>query len=194
MVADIEKGTVSSRIEDDEAHAARVTEVFVHHRGRLFAWLCRKAPRDEAEEIVAKAFINVLEAGKSVYPVGNLPAYVYKSARNQLSNFYRDRTVRRARLVRLIPEGMETCDSLESVVLKEERQNALIGAINRLPPRGRMAFQLRMYEGLSCKEIAARFAERGLNVTERTVLRDIRSAYEACRRALEAWEDSCSGE
>ena len=190
MAADIEKIAAATRTEGDEAHAERVTEVFRHHRESLFAWLRRKAPKNDAEEIVDRAFTNVLEMGKSLCSVSNLVAYVRKSATHQLINYYRDRSARRKKLVLLIPEGSETGDSLESIVLKEELQGALMRVVRELPPRCRMAFQLRVWEGMSCKEIAARLAEQGLSVTERTVLRDISFAYEACQRALEAWEKS----
>jgi len=192
MAADIEKVAAATRHEDNEAHADPVREVFRRHRDRLLSWVCRKAPRDEAEEIVARAFTRVLEMGESVSSVSNLVAYVRKSATNQLINYYRDRTARRKKLVLLIPEGMETGDSLESLVLKDERQKALMEVINGLPSRCRTAFQLRIWDGMSCKEITAHFADQGLEITERTVLRDISFAYETCQRALEDWESSAT--
>jgi RNA polymerase sigma-70 factor (ECF subfamily) len=113
---------------------------------------------------------------------------VHRTAANLLANYYRDREVHRAKLVKLIPEETQTCHSLEASAMEEERQKLLLDVIDRLPPRCRMAFQLVFSEELSISEIVARFAERGFKITERTVRRDISVGFETCRQALEAFE------
>lgn len=180
-----EKSIAPPSKEANEAHAERTKELFISEYGRLHARLCRKAPREVAEDIVAQAFANTLSTAHSV---ANLRAYVRATAANLLVNYYRDREVHRAKLVRLIPEETQTCLSLEAAAMEEERQKLLTDVIDRLPPRRRMAFQLQFSEGLSCSKIVARFAERGFEITERTVRRDISVGYETCRQALEAFE------
>ena len=181
-----EKTIAPSSEEANEAHAERLAELYTREYGRLRARLCRKAPREVAEDIVAQAFANALSTAP--HSVANLLAYVRATAANLLVNYYRDRKVHRAKLVRLIPEETQTCHSLEASAMEEERQKLLTDVIGRLPPRCRMSFQLQFSEGLSISEIVARFAERGFEITERTVRRDITVGYESCRQALEAFE------
>jgi RNA polymerase sigma factor (sigma-70 family) len=181
-----EKTIAPSSEETNEAHAERVEELYILEYDRLRARLCRKAPREVAEDIVAQSFANALSTAP--HSVANLRAYVRATAENLLVNYYRDQKAHRDNLVRLIPEETQTCHSLEASAMEEERQRLLTDVIDRLPPRRRMAFQLQFSEGLSISEIVARFAERGFKFTERTVRRDITVGYESCRQALEAFE------
>ena len=185
-----EKTIAPSSEEPNEAHAERVEKLYILEHGNLRARLCRKAPREVAEDIVAQAFANALSRAHSV---ANLGAYVRATAANLLINYYRDQKAHRAKLIKLIPGESQTYHSLEASAMEEERQKLLTDVIDRLPPRRRMAFQLQFSEGLSISEIVARFAERGFKITERTVRRDISVGYESCRQALEAFEGKRRG-
>lgn len=170
-----------------EEHGERVAEVYDRHYKALRRKLLRIAPRDVAEEVLSHAFEKVLS--QPLPAVRDVQAYLYRTANNLLSNHYRDRRVHQDKLQLLVAEETATCDSLESETLEEERQNLLIKVIDGLPPRCQMALRLRLWEGVPNKEIVVWFAQRGIEISERTVLRYIEHAYEICRQALVAWED-----
>jgi RNA polymerase sigma factor (sigma-70 family) len=187
MSPDTEKPVAPPVDGVNRSHVERVMEVYRRAYTKLHRALCRNASREDAEDVLSHAFEKVLTHPSS--SVRKLEAYVYRAAHNLLSNHYRNRQVRRDKRESLAAEEPTTCDSLESLALEEERRRLLMQVIDKLPARCRMAFQLRFYEELSSKEIVARFAEHGIDIGERTVLRYIDQVYDACRRALAAAGD-----
>jgi RNA polymerase sigma factor (sigma-70 family) len=184
MRPDIENTEVS--FDEPKTHAERVAEVFRRKYKSLRKQLLRKASADVVEDILAQAFQQVL--ARPLSPVAEMYGYIWLAAKNLLANHYRHQEVRRTKLKVLAAEETETGCSLEASTLDDERRRLLVETIQGLPPQYRLAFRLRFYEELSNKEIVARFAEHGINITERTVLRYIDKVYDTCRQVLERSE------
>ena len=163
-------------------HLECIAETFDREHPKLLRWLLRKAPRQDAEDILGEAFTQV--QARPPQSVSRLAAYVRTTVENLLANYYRDKAAHRRKLMCLEPENLATTVSPEPEVI-EQQLKALIGhTIERMEPPHRLALQLRLYEDLSTDEIVARFAERGIQVTERTVQRYLEQGYEICRLAL----------
>jgi RNA polymerase sigma factor (sigma-70 family) len=187
MSPDAEKPDPSRAGEATKAHEERVAELFRRDNKKLRKWLCRKAPAEVADEILAQAFTKVLETESG--SISHLRAYLYRTASNLRANYYRDKEAHRGKLVLLQLEEPQTALSPESSLSAQQRDEVLNKAIDGLPARCRAALQLYLWESLSIREIVAYFAARGVRVTDRTVQRDIHRGYETCRRALKASEE-----
>jgi len=144
-----------------EQAAAHWGEAFTSHRAAIQAYLRRRVPREDAEDLCQETFARAFAAGDALRDRGRTRAYLYRIAHNLLVNFRR-----RPRLVRT------ECDLGESVDLAalaiappqhgpeaETRWRALEarvdGLLAQLPPEHRLAFELGVLEQRPYAEIAA---------------------------------------
>ena len=118
MPRDPDKAADLAPDEGAEGIAARLAELVDRDHARLFAELCRKAPRDVAEEILAQTYVNVLTRAPASIggSLGRLQAYVLTTAKNLLANYYRDRGKRRSKLEQLCDEELQTIGSYTRTV------------------------------------------------------------------------------
>lgn len=166
----------------DPEHLERIAETFDREHPRLLRRLLRKAPRQDAEDILSEAFAQL--QARPHQSVGRLAAYVRTTVDNLLANYYRDRAARDRKFAWLEPEKALTAASPEPDVIEQQLKDLLGHTVNCMEPHYRLALQLRLYEDLSTEEIVTCFAERGIQVTERTVQRYLEQGYEICRLAL----------
>jgi RNA polymerase sigma factor (sigma-70 family) len=200
MSPDAQKPEAQARICDSEARE-RLTEVCQRDYQKLVQFVRRRLshdkadPRDEAEEIVARSLFKVLLKGP-LQSVASLSAYWLTVVRNELSNDYRHADIRR-RTESAVAYEHPPSPSPEALYLEQEledeRGRVLRQAIDALSARHRMAFRLKEWEGLSTREIVARFAAEGIEIGERQVSRYVDAGWEACRRALRAHEGRREG-
>lgn len=174
----------------------RLTEVFKREYPRLvqraYRGLSRhkKDRKDEAEELVAGALGNVFEKTRGPVGIGNLVGYWGGAVRNALLNLYRRDDILRQTQPALACELDRSAPSPESLCLSQEQGRLLRETVEHLPAKCRAAFCWMIWEDLTPKEVVARFAtEEGINVSERQVLRYRDAGREACRRALDAYEE-----
>lgn len=163
-------------------HLERIAETFDREHPKLLRWLLGKAPREDAEDILGEAFTQV--QARPPQSVSRLAAYVRATVENLLANYYRDKAAHRRKLVSLEPEKSGTAVSPEPALIEQQLKDLIGRTVERMEPLYRFALQLRLYEDLSTQEIVARFAERGIQLTERTVQRYLEQGYEICRLAL----------
>lgn len=173
----------------------RLTEVFRREYRKLVDRVYRglsgdkKNRRDAAEEIVARAVLKVLEKDRESDAIGNVVAYLRKAVQNELHNEHReDGKLHQTRLA-LEYELGGTAPSAEWICLSDEQRRLLQDAVEDLPPKCRAAFRWMMWEHLTPKEVVARFATKGIKITDRQVLRYRDAGCKACRRAFEAYEE-----
>ena len=194
MTPDTPDPEAQGPLSESETHE-RLTEVFKReyrplveraHRGLSHH---KKDRRDAAEEIVTRAFHKVLEKIRGSVAIGNLIGYWREAVRNELNNEYRHDDMRHRTQPALHYELEKLAPSPESLSLSEEQQRLLHEASEGLPPKCRAAFRWVLWEGLTPKDVVARFSEQGIEISERQVSRYIDTGGEACRRALEAYED-----
>src|SRR5258708_3331917 len=98
---------------------------------------------ETAKESVQEAFLRTYRERESVT---TLRAFLFSTARNLAANEFRHRrTVERGTLASFDESGVHAeSESLESGLLRDERNRLVQEAIDRLPPQCRAVFSLRV--------------------------------------------------
>jgi len=154
-----------------ESRTEVFAKLFAESRQALLSYIRRFVRSSEtAKEIVQEAFLRTYREGDSVT---TLRAFLFSTARNLAANEYRhQRTVERASPVNLEDYGAnDEIESLESGLIRDERNRLVQEAIDRLPPQCRAAFTLRIFHDCSYKEVAER-----LGISVKTVEKHIARA------------------
>jgi RNA polymerase sigma-70 factor, ECF subfamily len=118
---------------------------------------------DTADEIVQEAFLRTYEQRQDVVTPR---AFLFTTARNLAANLKRNQDVAKTDLVEDLDESLSVIHqaSLEERALADEEAQLIKQAAERLPPRCRAAFALRVFHGYSYKEIAQK-----LDISVKTV-------------------------
>ncbi|MDE1191437.1 MAG: RNA polymerase sigma-70 factor [Arachidicoccus sp.] len=116
-----------------------------------------------AEEIVSDVMINIWRNRKSLRNITNITLYLYKSTRNRSYN-YINREVKYSRVSDLDQLNIADEKDPSSIIISSQLQAQLDKAVNSLPPRCKMCYQLIKEDGLSYKEVADI-----MSISERTV-------------------------
>ncbi|HJU88683.1 MAG TPA: RNA polymerase sigma-70 factor [Gemmatimonadaceae bacterium] len=178
--------------DDTDAMVARVRAgdervfegIFRAHYGSLCAFantLVRS--RETAEEVVQNVFLNIWTQRDHWEVRGSVRAYLFGAVRNQALN-----QIKRGQLERSWAEDSGDEGVLElhgsipdpaALVEAEEMAAVVREAIDRLPPRARMAVQLRWEGQLKYSEIA-----EVMGISVKGVENQLSRALEALRRLL----------
>jgi RNA polymerase sigma factor (sigma-70 family) len=175
--------------EDDR----RIVEAVHKEQARLRNFIRRRVPdRADAEDILQDVFYELVEAYRLLQPVEHVSAWLYRVARNRITDLFRKRKpqvftdepatiTEDGELLRVqdllpSPEAGPEAAYARSVLLEE-----LDEALDELPPEQREVFIAHELEGRSFKELAE---ESGLTVNA-LVLRK-HYAVIHLRRRLEA--------
>jgi RNA polymerase sigma-70 factor, ECF subfamily len=155
------------------------TKLFAESRHALHRYIRRFVGSSEtAKEIVQEAFLRTYRQRDSVT---TLRAFLFSTARNLAANEYRHRRITEREAVgnfgdsRVKPER----ESLETELLRDERNRLIQEAIDRLPPQCRAAFTLRVFHECSYKEVAER-----LGISPKTVEKHIARGLHETHRYL----------
>lgn len=154
-----------------ESRTEVFAKLFAESRQSLLSYIRRFVRSSEtAKEIVQEAFLRTYRQGDSVT---TLRAFLFSTARNLAANEYRhQKTIERASEIDLEDYGAQVeCESLESGLIRDERNRLVQEAIDRLPPQCRAAFTLRIFHECSYKEVAQR-----LGISVKTVEKHIARA------------------
>jgi RNA polymerase sigma-70 factor (family 1) len=144
------------------------TKLFAESRHALQRYIRRFVGSSEtAKEIVQEAFLRTYRQRDSVT---TLRAFLFSTARNLAANEYRHRRItERGTLGEFGDSRVKTeRESLETELLRDERNRLIQEAIDRLPPQCRAAFTLRVFHECSYKEVAER-----LGISAKTVEKHI---------------------
>ena len=137
-----------------ESRTETFVRLFADSRQALHRYIRRFVRSSEtAQEIVQEAFLRTYRERESVT---TLRAFLFSTARNLAANEFRHRrTVERDTLARFDESRADAeGESLESGLLRDERNRLVQEAINRLPPQCRAAFTLRVFHEYSYTEVA----------------------------------------
>jgi RNA polymerase sigma factor (sigma-70 family) len=165
----------------------RLERTYKGERGRLLAFIRSRVPGSEdAEDILQDVFTQALRNLNAAEPIENLLAWLYRVARNRIVDLYR----RRRPTVSIHAEDDEggsleglLHDSgidLEKETVRREVLEALMEALEELPPEQREAFLQQAVEGRTFRELAE---ESGTSIN--TLIARKRYAVLALRRRLE---------
>ena len=134
--------------EDDQ-----LTDVVNRERSRLGSFIRRRVsdPRD-AEDILQDVFRALVEANRLLMPIDRVTSWLFRVARNRITDLYRTRTPERLELEDLLPSPDAGPEAVYArAVLLEE----LGRAIRELPADQREVFVGHELQGRSFKEMAA---------------------------------------
>ena len=150
----------------------RLSEVFEREQSRLRSFIRRRVldPRD-AEDILQDVFYELIQTYRIMKPVEQVTAWLYRVARNRITDLFRKKTPERfgdtisatedeerLQLEDLLPSSDAGPEALYARrVLIEELELA----IEELPAEQREVFVAHEFEGRSFKEMAA---ETGVSV------------------------------
>jgi RNA polymerase sigma factor (sigma-70 family) len=155
-------------LEQDE----RISEVVTRERSRLRNFIRRRVPDPgDAEDILQDVFYALVEANRLLVPIEHVTGWLFRVARNRITDLFRKRKPERfsevvvasekdevLQLEDLLPSPNAGPDALyaRSLLLDE-----LEAALDELPEEHREVFIAHEFEGRSFKEISA---ETGLSV------------------------------
>jgi RNA polymerase sigma factor (sigma-70 family) len=145
-----------------------LTEVVAREQGRLKNFI-RKWVVEEAdvEDVLQEVFYELVEAQRLMTPLRQVSAWMYRVARNRITDLFRQRRTEATRmnpfdkapddealaLVEWLPSSEAGPDAAYArQVLLEE----LDAALDELPPEQRAAFVAHELEGFSFKELSKR--------------------------------------
>jgi RNA polymerase sigma-70 factor (family 1) len=164
-----------------ESRTEIFTKLFAESRQALHRYIQRFVGSSEtAKEIVQEAFLRTYRQRESVT---TLRAFLFSTARNLAANEYRHRRImERGALGHFGDSRVKTeHESLETEVLRDERNRLIQEAIDRLPPQCRAAFALRVFHECSYKEVADRLGISAKTV-EKHIARGLRETHSYLNR------------
>ena len=169
--------------EVQEGYSSVINILFDQHYKELsrYAFSILKN-QEESEDIVQKLFVKLWEKRTEMDAIENIRAYLYRSVYNMSLNAQK-RASRSTSLeeTTVLQTLTEPGDSSETVVSGE--LNTLIHqAVNSLPEKCRVVFQLSRFEQLSYREISEQ-----LNISTKTVENQIGKALKVMREALKEY-------
>ena len=164
----------------------RLERTYKRERGRLLVFIrSRVSAREDAEDILQDVFTQAVKSLSVTEPIDNLIAWLYTVARNLIVDLYR-----RRRPTLSIHGKDEEGGSLEELLqdsgidleqeaVRREVLDALIEALEELPPAQREVFLQQAVEGRTFRELAE---ESGTSIN--TLIARKRYAVQALRRRL----------
>ncbi|MEA3444588.1 MAG: RNA polymerase sigma-70 factor [Bacteroidota bacterium] len=166
------------RIKKDDRHAFE--ELF----RRFYSGLCRYAEsimKDEtlAEDVVQLVFINIWEKRKELIINKNFKSYLFRSTFNTCLNQIKQKELSKksSQALAILHSGIEQSFLIQIEADELERKIKL--AIESLPQKCRLVFDLSRFEGLKNKEVATR-----LNLSIKTVEAHISKALNIIRSKI----------
>lgn len=135
--------------------------------------------RDEAEEVVQAAFINIWDKRDQVEIQTSLKGYLYRIVRNSCLNVIKHEKVKQQHVAHEMVHAASTHESVSQSVISSELEEKISEAMKALPEQCRLVFQLSRFEELKYAEIADQ-----LNISVKTVENQIGKALKIMREQL----------
>lgn len=148
-----------------------------------FVHLCNFANQfvqdsDSAKDITQKVFINLWESREKIDPQKAIQSYLFTSVRNRCLNYIRDQKKYRSHVLDVeiadLEIGFEEVDSGIS-----ELKEKVAEALNTLPEKCRLVFEMSRYKNMKYREIAEE-----LDVSVKTVEAHMSKALKNLREHL----------
>lgn len=164
------------------------SKLFAESRQALLRYIRRFVRSSEtAKEIVQEAFLRTYRERESIVTPR---AFLFSTARNLAANEIRHRRTVERDMVESSNELSVDAEheSLESQLLRDERNRLIQQAIDRLPPQCRAAFTLRVFHECSYREVAdqlgisVKTVEKHISHGMRETNRYLKVQYRATRR------------
>jgi RNA polymerase sigma-70 factor (ECF subfamily) len=173
-------------LERIRAGDAGVFDALVRGLGpALCTFAARYVGPDDAQELVQDVLVNVWMRREEIVVRDTVKTYLYRAVRNRALNVTRDQAARRGALARI--EWAHAADRDSEPALAEPEAHlqsaqlaaAVRAAVDRLPPRWKLAFELVREHQLTYAEAAA-----VMGVTIKSVDMSLGRAVKALRESL----------
>ncbi len=138
--------------------------------------------RDEAEEIVQAAFINIWEKKENINIESSLKSYLYRAVRNSCLNALKHARIKKKHADETAFTADRTHESVSQAVISEELDQKIGDAMMALPEQCRLIFKMSRFEELKYAEIADQ-----LNISVKTVENQIGKALKIMREHLKEY-------
>lgn len=135
--------------------------------------------RDEAEEVVQSAFINIWDKRAQVEIQSSVKAYLYRVVRNSCLNVIKHEKVKQQHVAHEMVHAEAVHEGVSQSVISSELEERIAIAMKALPEQCRLVFQLSRFEELKYAEIAEQ-----LNISVKTVENQIGKALKIMREQL----------
>lgn len=140
----------------------RISEVFAREATRLGQFIrSRVSDVGVAEDILQDVFSQFIEAERLVQPIEQVGAWLFRVARNKVTDWFRRKKPLTRAPVETHDEDYSWEDSLpspdegpDSLYMRERSLQELVQALEELPKVQRDAFVAHEIEGLSFRELA----------------------------------------
>lgn len=173
----------------------RIARVVEREQARLRSFIRRRvADPGDAEDILQDVFYRLIEANRLLMPIEHVTAWLFRVARNRITDFFRKKQPELFDDAVALSEGSELLHVEDLLVSAEAGPDAVFmqhvlldeleDAIGELPPDQRAVFVAHEIEGRSFKELAA---ETGENIN--TLLSRKRYAVRRLRERLQVIHD-----
>ena len=168
--------TADPKVESGRDLRARCDAIFREHNDALVrAVYARVHSWEEAAEVVQEAYVRVFRLDNPP-PINFLRAYLYKTAFNLASDSRGRHALRERRgefvYTEVYRERESENPTPERMCLDDEMRTLLQDAVNKLPPKCRMAFTLVELEGQTVRQAAA-----AMTISEMAVYQLVNRAY-----------------
>lgn len=154
------------------------TELFERFADEIFAFVLRRLPRPDAEDVLQESFKRALVSASTFRGDGSLRSWMYSIARHALMERWRDRIDPKS-VVDIIDVG----PGPESLAFRAEQNQCLVWALERLPDEQAIVLELHRADGLSHEEIA-----QVLGIRPATSRKRMQRALRSLTRALASSE------
>ena len=173
----------------------QISEIITQQRSRLRNFIRRRVPDpSDAEDIVQEVFYELVEANRLLMPVEHVTGWLFRVARNRITDLFRKKKPETFSGAALEGEGGEVLqiedllpspdDGPEALYFRNVLFDELELALDELPKEQRDVFVAHELEGRSFKEMAA---ETGVGVN--TLLARKRYAVLHLRERLQSIHD-----
>lgn len=149
----VEKPDIFLLSELKSGNARAFEKIFKDH----YANLCRFAnfllrDHDKAQSLVQNVFLKLWDKRLQLGEIESLLPYLTTMVRNEAFN-YMKREKRQVKL-RKMHENSHSDQSTENIIRQHELQEQIIIALNALPERCRLAFEMSRFENIPNRDIA----------------------------------------
>jgi RNA polymerase sigma factor (sigma-70 family) len=147
--------------------AININETIKSYTARLKAFInMRISSEEDAEDILQDVFYQLVEAERLTKPIEELTAWLFTVTRNRITDWYRKKKPERLAGLNDDPELWEEQESIDAFLdendeiasdfeyLSGEMWMRLQKALDELPPKQRMVFEMNELQGIPLNEIA----------------------------------------
>src|SRR5690606_12001582 len=111
--------------------------------------------KEDSEEILHDIFVDIWEKKEALLEIKSFNSYLYKMAKYKLINLHKHQKVKQKASVYLLNRQEGSYKSADEDFIFQEYQNAFHDAMELLPQKRRLVFEMRHMQDLSHEEIAA---------------------------------------